>query len=77
VGSNIAGGPHTERPSTIGTHRGSRKRIKRITFCKNLSVEFWIFVVFLLFLLFAIVPWMIRHPHHNRHTSAESVIRPG
>jgi hypothetical protein len=77
VGSNIAGGPHTTRPSTLGTFRGSRKRIKRITFRKNLSVEFWIFAGLVLFLLFGLVPWMIGHPHHDRHTAAaESVIRP-
>jgi hypothetical protein len=77
VGSNITGGPHAARPTTIGGYRGSRKRIKRITFRKNLSVEFWIFALFVLVLLFGVVPWMIGHPHDHRHTpAAESVIRP-
>ena len=76
MGSNLAGGPHTTRPGTIGPYRGSRKRIKRITFRKNLSVEFWIFAVFVVFLLFGIVPWMIRHPHHHHAAVTGSVIEP-
>jgi hypothetical protein len=43
-GFNI-GGPHHETEQTQH-YQGLRKRIKRITFRKSLSVEFWIFALF-------------------------------
>ena len=43
-------------------YRGSRKRLKRIKFFENTSVEFWLFVVLMLFMLLVVVPWLIKHP---------------
>jgi hypothetical protein len=43
-------------------YRGSRKRLKRISFLENTSVEFWCFVILLLFMLLVVVPWLIKHP---------------
>jgi hypothetical protein len=43
-------------------YRGSRKRLKRIEFLENTSVEFWVMVVLLVIMLLVVVPWLIRHP---------------
>jgi hypothetical protein len=63
----LGGGPHTHRLHSEKVYRGSRKRLRRITWRGNTTPEFWIFVVFMLILLFVIVPWMIRHPADDHH----------
>lgn len=52
-------GPH---PGVGKAYRGSRKRVRRIKWWENTSVEFWILVALLLLMLFVGVPWLIRHP---------------
>jgi hypothetical protein len=48
-------------------YRGSRKRVRRIKWLENNSVEFWILVVLLLFMLLVGVPWLVKHPPADRH----------
>ena len=55
-------GPHAGRPGVGKVFRGARKRVRRIKWRDNTSVEFWILVVLMLFILFVGIPWMIRHP---------------
>ena len=44
-------------------YRGSRRRVRRIRFRGNWSLEIVLFVIWLLFALFVLVPWIVRHPH--------------
>jgi hypothetical protein len=55
-------GPHAGRPGVGKVYRGSRKRVRRIKWWENTSVELWIFVVLMLFMLFVGIAWMIGHP---------------
>jgi len=71
---HLAGsGPHASRPGAGKVYRGSRKRLRRIGWRENTSVELWIFVVLVLFMLFVGIPWLIRHPpvHHHQHLTNE------
>jgi hypothetical protein len=43
-------------------YRGSRKRLKRIRFAENTSVDFWVFVALMIFLLCVVLPWLVNHP---------------
>jgi hypothetical protein len=43
-------------------HRGSRKRLAKIKWMGNMSLEFWIFVVTVALFLLLVVPWLILHP---------------
>jgi hypothetical protein len=56
------GGPQTSRPGSGLLYRGSRKRLERITWYENTSIEFWIFVVLMLLALFLGVPWLVKQP---------------
>jgi uncharacterized iron-regulated membrane protein len=69
-------GPHDDRHGAGRVYRGSRKRIRRIKWRDNTSIEFWILVLLMLLLLFVGIPWMIRHPpaDHDDHGSA---VHPG
>jgi len=49
------------RPGRV--YRGSRRRVRRIRFRGNWSLEIVLFVIWLLFALFVLVPWIVRHPH--------------
>src|SRR5271155_5483873 len=53
-------------------YRGSRRRLKRITFRGNWSPELLIFVVWLVFCLLVLVPWLVRHPPAHGHETGES-----
>jgi hypothetical protein len=70
-----AEGPHLSGHRGSKVYRGSRKRIQRIKWRENTSIQFWLFVVFLLLLLFVGIPWMIKHPieHHHEPTGAATV----
>ena len=57
-----ATGPHSSGPGSGKVYRGSRKRLNRIKWQENTSLELWIFVVVVLFILFVAVPWIIEHP---------------
>ena len=48
-------------------HRGSKKRLKRITLRGNWSVEFWVFVLAILIALFVLAPWLVNHPIGHHH----------
>jgi hypothetical protein len=54
-------------------YRGSRKRVRRIKWRDNTSVEFWILVVLMLFMMFVGVPWLFKHPpaDHHQHLTSE------
>ncbi len=45
------------RPGAGKTYRGSRKRLRRITWSEHTPVEFWIYVVLLLVVLLIVIPW--------------------
>jgi hypothetical protein len=66
-------GPHGARPGAGKLYRGSRKRVRRIKWRENTSVEFWIFVVLIVFMLLVGVPWLIKHPpaDHYHHMTKE------
>jgi hypothetical protein len=59
-------GPHG-KPGAGRVHRGSKRRLKRITLRGNWSVEFWVFVLAILIALFVLVPWLINHPIGHHH----------
>jgi hypothetical protein len=48
-------------------HRGSRKRVQRIKWRENTSVEVWIFIVLILLTLILGIPWLIKHPPDDHH----------
>jgi hypothetical protein len=54
-------------------YRGSRKRVRRIKWRGNTSVELWIVVVLMLFVLCVGIPWLIKHPpvEHSHHLMNE------
>jgi len=57
-----------ERQTDIGArpgraYRGSRRRVRRIRFRGNWSLEIVLFIIWILFALFVLVPWIVRHPH--------------
>jgi hypothetical protein len=54
-------GKNGARPGRF--YRGSRRRLRRIRFRGNWSLEIVFFVIWLLFALFVLVPWIVRHPH--------------
>ncbi len=69
------GGPHTTKPGSARTFRGSKKRLARIRMRDNFSIEFWCFVALMAFLLLVGIPWMLKHPdgfhhHHGRTTDS-------
>lgn len=45
--------------------RGSRRRLRRIRFRSNWSLEMVLFLLWLLFVLTVLIPWMVRHPHND------------
>jgi hypothetical protein len=45
------------------TYRGSRRRIERIKWRGNGSLEIGFFVAWVVFLVLVVLPWMIRHNH--------------
>lgn len=55
------------RAGASKVYRGSRKRVRRIKWWENTSVEFWVFVVLILVMLFVGVPWLIKHPPDDHH----------
>jgi hypothetical protein len=44
-------------------YRGSKRRIKRIKWRRNGSLEMWLLAGWVAFLLLVVLPWMIRHSH--------------
>jgi hypothetical protein len=60
-------GPQTSGPRAGKVYRGSRRRLRRLTFRGNWSVELWIFLAVMLFMLFVVVPWIVRHPPSDQH----------
>lgn len=42
--------------------RGTRKRLRRITWRKNTPIEFWLPLIGLLFAVILVVTWWIQHP---------------
>ncbi len=47
--------------------RGSRKRVQKIRWRRNMSVEFWIFIVGILMIVFLLVPWLMTRPAPPHH----------
>jgi hypothetical protein len=77
MGFGFTSGPHTARPGALRLYRGSRRRLARIAFRKNQSVEFWMLVVVGGLLLFGVVPWLVTHSlHDHRHTPTGRGIGP-
>ena len=72
-------GPHTAKPGSARTFRGSKKRLARIRMRDNFSIAFWCFVALMAFLLFVAVPWMVKHspddthPHQERTTDSNGI----
>ena len=63
------------RPAKI--YRGSRRRLKRLTFRGNWSVELLLFVAWVLFCLLVLVPWLVRHPReHGQQTGEPQITEP-
>ena len=60
-------GPHTRRSHGQQVNRGSRKRIRRIVWWENTSVEFWIFVVNVVLMLLVALPPMLKYPPADLH----------
>jgi len=61
------GHPSGPRSGAGQVYRGSRKRVRRIKWWENTSVELWILVVLMLLMLFVGVPWLVRHPPADHH----------
>ena len=59
--------PHTSSPRSGKVYRGSRRRVRRLTFRGNWSLELWIVLAVMLFTLFVVVPWIVRHPPSDHH----------
>ena len=47
--------------------QGSRRRVQRIRFRGNWSVQMVLFVIWMFFVLTVLIPWMVRHPHNDAH----------
>jgi hypothetical protein len=62
-----ASGSHRFRPNAGKVYRGSRRRLRRIKWRENMSVELWIFVAFVVFLLIFGIPWLVEHPPRHQH----------
>jgi hypothetical protein len=65
--------PHINGTRPGKVYRGSRKRIQRIKWRENTSVEFWILVILLLFMLLVAIPWLIKHPIEHHHEQSGNV----
>jgi uncharacterized membrane protein YjgN (DUF898 family) len=65
MGSRNVNAPFTPVPRKM--YRGSRKRLRRITFRGNSSTLFWIFIIVFLLTLFVLVPWLVQHPPRLFH----------
>jgi hypothetical protein len=64
-----ADGPQTARPGDIHIHRGSRKRLKRISWLYDSSPEFWLFLVLFLLLMFVFIPWQMSHSSKQQESA--------
>jgi len=49
------------RRSTF-THRGSRRRLRRIRFRENWTRDMWLLVAFVVLAMLVLFPWLVRHP---------------
>jgi|RhiMetdeSRZDD1v2_1073273.scaffolds.fasta_scaffold48333_5 hypothetical protein len=58
-----------ERARAPKSYRGSRRRLRRLTWRGNISFEMWIVLAWVLFLLLVVIPWMARQGH-ERHGNA-------
>jgi hypothetical protein len=63
--SGPPGAGFSERPDKA--YRGSCKRIRRIKWREQTSVEFWVFVVLVALMLIVGVPWLVWHPMEHQH----------
>jgi hypothetical protein len=61
---SFSGPPHTRQRHPPRAWRGSRKRLRRIKFRENTSVEFWIFVALVIVMLAVIMPWLLVRATH-------------
>ena len=50
--------------------RGSRRRVRKIRFRGNWSIEIVIFILSMLFVLTVLIPWIVRHPLDDAHEHA-------
>ena len=62
---------HPVSPSNrpFGTYRGSRRRLRRITWRGNWSIEMWILVAIMAFVALVGVPWLMRHASVHHHVA--------
>jgi hypothetical protein len=67
---------HARRGSSRRVYRGSRKRLQRLKWYRQSSIEFWLFVAFMAFLLFFGVPWMITHPSADHRAVSNPLVSP-
>jgi hypothetical protein len=59
------GGPTTIRSGAGRAYRGSKKRLRRITFRGNWSTEFWVVVVVVALAILVLIPLLVsRHGPH-------------
>ena len=56
---------NSSRPAKL--YRGSRRRIRRLTWRGNMSLEFWLFVIAVLLAVILGIPWLIKHPPREHH----------
>jgi hypothetical protein len=52
-------------PRAPRTNRGSKRRLQRIAFRGNWSIEVCIVIGIVLVTLFVVVPWLVRHPPND------------
>jgi hypothetical protein len=64
--AQIRGAGVTDGPRPAKLYRGSRRRLKRLTWRGNMSSEMWLVVAWVLFLLLVVIPWMMRQGHERR-----------
>jgi hypothetical protein len=63
------------RPRKTG-RSGSRRRLQRIAFRGNWSLEAIVFFVSMLFLLLVVVPWLVQHaPTDDDSTDEPTILR--
>ncbi len=62
------------RPDKV--YRGSRKRVRGITWRDHTSVDVWILLVIVLLTLLVGMPWLIGHPPREDHDAPGNHISP-
>lgn len=69
-------GPHRVHGGRDKRYRGSKKRVQRLRWYEDATIEFWFFVVVVLLMIVFGIPWLIRHPPdvHERMTHSSRTV---